>query len=78
MNFPVSSASSEDDLTDKRPVAPIEYTKDLAIPLLGLFGDDDQNPPPEQVTMHEDGAQASRQGLRVPPLSRGRARLLLL
>jgi carboxymethylenebutenolidase len=44
---------AKEDLSDKRPVAPIEYTKDLSIPLLGLFGEEDQSPTPEQVAMHE-------------------------
>jgi carboxymethylenebutenolidase len=43
-----------EDLSDKRPVAPIEYTKDLEVPLLGLFGNDDQNPSPAQVDQHEE------------------------
>jgi dipeptidyl aminopeptidase/acylaminoacyl peptidase len=36
-----------------RPVAPIDYTKDLSRPLLGLFGEDDKSPPPEHVAIHE-------------------------
>lgn len=43
-----------DQLSDKFPVAPIDYTADLACPLLGLFGADDQNPTPEQVAIHEE------------------------
>ena len=39
--------------TPARPVAPIEYTKDLDAPLLGLFGNDDQSPSPEEVDVHE-------------------------
>lgn len=35
------------------PVAPIDYTRDLACPILGLFGQDDQNPSPDQVAFHE-------------------------
>jgi carboxymethylenebutenolidase len=42
-----------DQLSDARPVAPIDYTADLAAPLLGLFGNDDQHPSPEQVDVHE-------------------------
>jgi carboxymethylenebutenolidase len=42
-----------DDLTDKRPVAPVDYTKDLSCPILGLFGEDDSSPSPEQVAIHE-------------------------
>ena len=44
---------SEDQLTPARPVAPIDYTEQLDAPLLGLFGNDDQHPPPEQVDIHE-------------------------
>ena len=44
---------SADDLTPKQPVAPIDYTKDLSCPLLGLFGEEDQSPTPEQVASHE-------------------------
>jgi carboxymethylenebutenolidase len=42
-----------EDLSPMRPVAPLDYTKDLACPLLGLFGGDDQSPTPEQVAIHE-------------------------
>lgn len=41
------------DLTEKKPVAPIDYTADLSCPLLGLFGADDRSPPVEQVAVHE-------------------------
>jgi carboxymethylenebutenolidase len=44
---------SEDQLSPARPVAPIDYTKDLDAPLLGLFGNDDKAPSPEQVDLHE-------------------------
>jgi carboxymethylenebutenolidase len=43
----------KEDLTPARPVSPIDTTKDLACPMLGLFGEDDQNPSPEQVAQHE-------------------------
>jgi len=42
-----------EDLTEKRPVAPIQYTDALTAPLLGIFGNDDRNPSPEQVDQHE-------------------------
>jgi carboxymethylenebutenolidase len=42
-----------DQLTEARPAAPIDYTADLSAPLLGLFGNDDQSPTPEQVDIHE-------------------------
>ncbi len=41
------------ELNAKQPVAPIDYTKDLKCPLLGLFGNDDQAPTAEQVNQHE-------------------------
>ncbi|MBA4179203.1 MAG: carboxymethylenebutenolidase [Anaerolinea sp.] len=44
----------ESDLTEKRPVSPVEYTKDLTCPLLGLFGEDDRAPTPAQVAIHEE------------------------
>ena len=44
---------SAGQLTGKQPVAPIDYTKDLSCPLLGLFGGDDDSPSPEQVDAHE-------------------------
>ena len=40
-------------LTPNFPVAPIDYTKDLSCPILGLFGEDDSSPTPEQVALHE-------------------------
>ena len=49
----------EDDLTENQPVAPIEYTADLSTPLLGLFGDDDRSPTPEQVQEHGDALKAA-------------------
>ena len=42
-----------DQISPARPVAPIDYTEGLAVPLLGLFGNDDQSPTPEQVDLHE-------------------------
>jgi carboxymethylenebutenolidase len=43
-----------DQLTPQRPKAPIDYTADLNVPLLGIFGNDDQSPTPEQVNTHEE------------------------
>jgi carboxymethylenebutenolidase len=45
---------SEADLNANYPVAPIDYTKDLSCPVLGLFGEEDQSPTPEQVAVHEE------------------------
>ena len=44
----------EKDLSPNFPVAPLDYTKDLNIPLLGIFGEDDHSPTPEQVAIHEE------------------------
>jgi len=44
---------AKDELSDARPVAPIDLTPDLTAPLLGLFGNDDSHPTPEQVNRHE-------------------------
>jgi carboxymethylenebutenolidase len=42
-----------DELNDKTPVAPIDMTAGLSCPLLGIFGNDDRAPSPEQVDRHE-------------------------
>ncbi|MDR0459126.1 MAG: dienelactone hydrolase family protein [Coriobacteriales bacterium] len=44
---------SAEELSDANPVAPIDLTNQLACPLLGLFGNDDRFPTPEQVNLHE-------------------------
>ncbi|NWG06825.1 MAG: dienelactone hydrolase family protein [Chloroflexi bacterium] len=49
-----------DQLTKNFPVPPIDYTKDLSCPILGLFGNDDSSPTPEQVNQHE--AELKRHG----------------
>ena len=41
------------EVTPARPVAPIDLTKDLNCPILGLFGNEDRGPSPEQVNQHE-------------------------
>jgi carboxymethylenebutenolidase len=41
------------DLSEARPVAPIDLTAGLSAPLLGLFGNDDTHPTPAQVNQHE-------------------------
>ncbi len=42
-----------DELNAKTPKAPIEMTAGLSAPLLGIFGNDDRAPSPEQVDQHE-------------------------
>ena len=49
----------KEELNAKTPVAPIDMTKDLACPLLGLFGNDDRAPSPEQVDQHEAALKAA-------------------
>jgi carboxymethylenebutenolidase len=44
----------KEKLTANQPVAPVDYTKDLSCPLLGLFGEEDQNPTPQQVSVLEE------------------------
>jgi len=48
-----SVVMAPEQLDEKHPVAPIDYTRDLACPLLGLFGEEDTHPSPEQVARHE-------------------------
>ncbi len=43
-----------ENLSERQPVAPIDYTADLNAPLLGLFGENDFSPTPEQVAVHEE------------------------
>src|SRR5215471_3494928 len=45
---------AKEDLSEARPAAPIDYTAELAAPLLGLFGNDDRHPTPGQVDQHEE------------------------
>lgn len=46
-----------EDLTPQKPVAPIDYTKNLSCPLLGIFGNDDKRPSPEEVNTLEKELQ---------------------
>jgi carboxymethylenebutenolidase len=48
-----SVVMAEKDLSPARPVAPIDLTAGLQAPLLGLFGNDDGHPSPEEVNQHE-------------------------
>ena len=48
---------TQNELTPKQPVAPIDYTRDLPCPILGLFGEEDRNPTPEQVAQFEHELQ---------------------
>src|SRR5262249_12106133 len=41
-------------LDAKKPVAPIDLTENMKAPLLGIFGNDDQNPNKDQVNRTEE------------------------
>jgi carboxymethylenebutenolidase len=43
-----------EELSPKQPVAPVDYTADLSCPVLGLFGNDDHSPTPDQVNQLEE------------------------
>ena len=49
--------ATPEQLTASQPVAPIDYTANLDVPLLGLFGNDDQSPSPADVNLHEAALQ---------------------
>jgi len=43
-----------EDLNPRQPENPVDLTKDLNCPILGLFGNDDQNPSPAHVDRLEE------------------------
>ena len=43
-----------EDLSERMPVAPIDMTPDMSAPLLGLFGNEDIAPTPEEVDRTEE------------------------
>jgi carboxymethylenebutenolidase len=43
-----------EEITPQQPVAPIDLTKDLKAPLLGLFGREDKRPSPEDAAKTEE------------------------
>ena len=47
-------AAKPEELTERQPVAPVDFTQDMQCPLLGLFGRDDTRPSPEEVARTED------------------------
>jgi carboxymethylenebutenolidase len=47
------SVMQPEDLNPRQPVSPHSLTKDLNCPVLGIFGNDDQNPNPEMVNTLE-------------------------
>ena len=54
------SVQEPDRLTPARPVSPHTLTKDLNCPVLGIFGNDDQNPAPDQVNALEEELKKQR------------------
>lgn len=50
---------AEDDRPAKQPVPPIDLTKGLSCPMLGIFGNEDRSPTPEQVDQHEEALKAA-------------------
>jgi carboxymethylenebutenolidase len=48
-----------DKLTPKQPVAVIDMVSNINMPILGLFGNDDQNPSPEAVNTLEAALKAA-------------------
>jgi carboxymethylenebutenolidase len=46
-------------LDERHPVSPIEATKDIRMPLLGIFGNEDQYPTPAQVDETEAALKAN-------------------
>lgn len=44
---------TEEQLSENHPVAPIDVTENISCPILGLFGEDDKSPSPEQVDEQE-------------------------
>jgi carboxymethylenebutenolidase len=51
-------AAKPDELTPRQPVAPIDFTKNLQCPLLGLFGAEDTRPSPEDTVKTEAALKA--------------------
>ncbi len=50
--------AAPEELNENRPVAPIDYTADLNVPILGLFGNDDQSPTPAAVDQLEEALKS--------------------
>ena len=63
-------------LNAKRPVAPIDLADNIKCPILGLFGNDDENPNKDQVNRTEAVLKKLGKNYSVPPLRRRRPRLL--
>jgi carboxymethylenebutenolidase len=58
--YPGGVGAGSAGLTPRQPVDPLDLTKDLACPLLGIFGKEDKRPSPEHVARIE--AELTRLG----------------
>ena len=47
----------ETELTERMPTAPFDMPSDIKVPLLGLFGNEDEAPSPEEVNLTEQELQ---------------------
>ena len=68
----------KEELNAKKPVAPIDMTKDLSLPAARHLRQRRPRAEPRAGEPARGRAQEARQDLRVPPLRRRRPRLLLL
>ena len=51
--YPGGVGAGPAGLTPRQPVDPLDYTKDLSCPVLGLFGKEDKRPAPEHAARTE-------------------------
>jgi carboxymethylenebutenolidase len=58
--YPGGVGAGNAGLTPRQPVDPLDFTKDLRCPLLGIFGKEDRRPSPEHVARIE--AELTRLG----------------
>ena len=54
VNYGGGVAAKPEELSPRQPVAPIDLTKDLQCPLLGLFGIEDKRPSPADAAKTEE------------------------
>jgi len=52
--YPGGTVAKPEEITPRQPVAPIDFTKDLQCPLLGLFGVEDKRPSPADAAKIEE------------------------
>lgn len=52
--YPGGTVAKPEEITSRQPVAPIDFTKDLQCPLLGLFGVEDKRPSPADAAKIEE------------------------